>query len=101
MRHLKTYEGVSNINWLEMASEFTINKQERIKIKEREQIDGSIKWVVYKDGSVMTKEAPGYFISEPFPSNRTEEFVKNTRFDTKEEAYDFYDQNKQVNKYNL
>lgn len=44
-------------------------------------------WALYHDGFVLDKNLEE-FIYEPLPSNRTEEFLASTRFDTKEAAYE-------------
>lgn len=61
----------------------------RISVMSRKQRDGSNKWVIQTDnGSVMSKEFKE-FCYEPQPSNRDDEFLHDTRFNSIEEALMF------------
>lgn len=55
------------------------------KIVRVEQRDLNYKWVV-RNGRVCLKKT-GLFEYEPLPSNRTQDFLDETRFDSPEEAY--------------
>ena len=55
-----------------------------IMIESRPQMDGSVKWVTKMEEWVLGKDGKYYY--EPTPSSRTDEFIANTRFNTKEEA---------------
>lgn len=81
-------------DWLAAATRFficvsSVHKSNAggrgIWIEHRKQIDGSIKWIVIMENCwVLGKDKQYYY--EPSPSNRTDEFIKNTRFDSKEQA---------------
>ena len=80
-------------DWSIAADRFIIGKStayltntggREIVIEAREQIDGSIKWAVKMELWVLGKDNQYHY--EPMPSSRTDEFLKNTRFDTKELA---------------
>lgn len=97
---------MNEINWLEMASEFdlgptpviagklTLNmKQEdlveyHIYMKRKLLPDNSFKWGIYDGDRYVLSKYTLEFVYECFPSLRTEEFYKETRFETKEEAYE-------------
>lgn len=57
-----------------------------IYITSKPQINGDILWVVEMDGMVLTKK--GKYEYEVNPSSRTDKYIKKTRFDSKEDAYD-------------
>ncbi len=46
-------------------------------------------WCIFCNGSVFSKSKNCY-TREPSPSNRTHEFIEDTRFSSKEEAYQRY-----------
>lgn len=49
------------------------------------QLEGEDKWKISDGSSVFSKRNKD-FIYEPLPSSRTDKFIKDTRFDTIEEA---------------
>jgi hypothetical protein len=74
---------ISNEELLELAREFDLGSG--YKIKYRGSVNGKKKWCVIIYEQVLNKE--GYFEREPSPSNRTTEFIENTRFESVQEAY--------------
>jgi hypothetical protein len=60
-----------------------------VTLQVRSQIDGSDLWAIYSGGNVLDKSA-NEFTYEPSPSNRDEQFFKDCRFSTAEEAYNFW-----------
>lgn len=72
--------------WIEKATKYVIQEfspqTREVSIEKR----GDNAWSVSCDGSVLHK-SKGCFEREPMPSSRTDKFIKNTRFETKEEAY--------------
>ena len=78
--------------WLARACKFDLGKcffyNRPIVIEARDQMDGSRKWVLKMHEWVLGKD--GEFIWEPTPSSRTDEFIKNTRFDTPDECHLFW-----------
>lgn len=82
--------------WLKCADRFRMGKSNiyhlnggatsrEIVIETRQQMDDSYKWVVRMDSWVLGKDDKYYY--EPFPSSRTDKFIENTRFDSKEDAF--------------
>jgi hypothetical protein len=73
----------AKIKWEDHASVYTFEVEQRTFTVERRS---KSTWVVASTGFVLH---PGIieFIYEPFPSNRTDEFIDTTRFKTKEKAY--------------
>lgn len=61
---------------------------DNVFIEQRKQRDGSIKWVVIKGGNVLNRN--GYWEYEPMPSSRSDKFISETRYDTVQEAIDYY-----------
>jgi hypothetical protein len=59
-----------------------------VVIEASEQNDGTRKWVLKMDGYVMSQYA--CFVCEPLPSERSDEFIKITRFNSIEECYLFW-----------
>jgi hypothetical protein len=74
---------ISNEELLELAREFDLGSG--YKIKYRGSVNGKKKWCVIIYEQVLNKE--GRFEPEPSPSNRTTEFIENTRFESPQEAY--------------
>lgn len=78
--------------WVFKATRFDLGTcvfhKRKVLIESRDQIDGARLWVIFMDGWVLRKDAEWEW--EPFPSDRTHEFLSQTRFKTKEEAYDFW-----------
>lgn len=62
------------------------NGEPDIRLCRRPQMQGPDKWAVYRNGSVLSKQ--GHWIYEPLPSSRDDEFLRQCRFDTPEEALD-------------
>jgi hypothetical protein len=48
------------------------------------QSDGTDKWAIRTSSSCLNKS--GEFVYEPMPSSRSDEFIKDTRFDSEQEA---------------
>jgi len=76
-----------------MANGFTIERDPKrpdseVYLESRLQMDGSKKWVIKCQSCVINKD--GEMEYEPLPSSRTDEFIENTRFDSKEEVYEAY-----------
>lgn len=75
--------------WLARATRFSLGVcpiyKRNVSIESRDQLDGSRKWVLKMDSWVLGKD--GIFIYEPLPSSRTDDFIANTRYDTKEACY--------------
>lgn len=67
----------------------------RIEIQSREQMNKSILWVVKMDSWVLGKD--GEYHWEPMSSSRTDEFISNTRFHTKEQALSALLQHEKLN----
>lgn len=80
-----TYNGMSI-----MALSLAIENDGRteVKIERARQRDGSSLWAIRRDGSVMNKNAEWEF--EPMPSSRDDEFIKNCRYATIDEAVETY-----------
>lgn len=78
--------------WLERATVFELGNcifyNRPIKIETRDQMDGSRLWVLKMHEWVLGRD--GKFHYEPLPSSRTEEFIKNTRFETPDEVHSFW-----------
>ncbi len=55
-----------------------------IVIEGRRQMDDSLLWVVKMESWVLGKDGKYHF--EPLPSSRTDKFIKNTRYSSKEQA---------------
>jgi hypothetical protein len=84
--------------WADAATSFFVGKSKlylvnvhieggfgrEVFIKSREQLDGTTAWVVLMDSWVLGKDNEYHY--EPMPSSRTDKFIANTRFDTREEA---------------
>lgn len=62
-----------------------------VTIEARDQIDGRRLWVVKMHEWVLGKDSTFHY--EPRPSSRTDEFIQNTRFDSHQEAYQFWKTN--------
>lgn len=74
---------MSNVDWEAHAEDYSFEKdQRRFHIARR----SNSTWVVC-DGRFVLDPELIEFVYEPFPSNRTEEFINATRFKSKEEAY--------------
>ena len=78
-------------DWLKIATTFDLGKSimynnRNISIESRLQRDTTIKWIFKMDSWVLGKDSRFYY--EPMPSSRTEGFLFNTRYDTKEAAFD-------------
>jgi len=86
---------MKNSEWLERASRFDLGNcifyNRPVKIERRDQIDGSIKWVLKMHEWVLGKD--GKFYLEPMPSSRTDDFINNTRFETPDEVHAFWVKN--------
>ena len=80
--------------WIERASVFDLGEckiyKRPVKIERRVQPDGVIKWVLKMHEWVLGKD--GNFMIEPSPSNRSDEYIQHTRFDSPEECYSFWTQ---------
>ena len=99
--------------WLDRATSFHIfglthrsgeysSSRADVTIEKRLQQNGIVKWVVKESNCVLSKsnvesylkgelESSHYcFEHEPLPSNRTDEFIRDTRFDTIGEAYETF-----------
>lgn len=61
----------------------------QVTIERRGQRDGSFKWGIYKNGSVLYKSLQD-FQYESSGSERTPEDLLDTRFDTAQEALNFW-----------
>lgn len=84
--------------WVERATEFFMGmcafQNRRLYISSRPQLTGPTKWVVQLEHSmcwVLGKDKKWHW--EPQPSSRTEAFIENTRFNSPDEAWDFYSDN--------
>ncbi len=82
---------MGDLNWEDNAVRYRLSGYLGVSydvfIEQRAQLDKSIKWVVLLAGSTcLTKKAECLY--EPMPSSRTEDFISQTRFDTKEEAFE-------------
>lgn len=60
------------------------------KLRRMPQAAGPDKWAVYLQHSSVVLNKQGEKEWEPSPSNRDEEFMQRCRFDTPEEALEFY-----------
>jgi hypothetical protein len=84
--------------WFEKATEFDMGicpiQKRPLFISSRKQAIGEFKWVVQLERSmcwVLGKDCEFHY--EPLPSSRTDQFLKNTRFDSPDEALEFYQKN--------
>jgi hypothetical protein len=93
------------MNWLEKATQFFMGKSKKhyfngnpangreVYISRMPGIDDEgkeiIRWAVRMDhGWVLGKD--GRFHYEPQPSSRTDEFIQNCRYTSKEEAFEYW-----------
>lgn len=76
--------GIPAPDWDAMATSFDLGGG--YTIESRGQRDGSRKWVLMRWSFVYSKSERD-FEYEPLPSSRTDEFMEDTRFDTKMEAW--------------
>ena len=78
--------------WLEMATTFDLGickfYNRPIVIERRDQMDGSKLWALRMDNWVLGKDKKFHY--EPMPSNRTDEFIKNTRFESANQVFNFW-----------
>lgn len=83
----------TEFNWLSAADRFFIGASithttnlggRDVYIESREQMSGETLWIVKIDSWVLGKDNKYHY--EPMPSSRTDEFINNTRFKTKEAA---------------
>lgn len=78
--------------WLERATIFDLGTcifyNRPIKIEARDQPDFTRLWVLKMHEWVLGKD--GKFHYEPLPSSRTDEFIKNTRFESPDEVHSFW-----------
>lgn len=81
--------------WFEKATEFYMGsckfQNRTLYISSRPQLFGPVLWVVQLEHSncwVLGKDGEWYW--EPNPSARNKEFIDKTRFDSPDEAWDFY-----------
>ena len=81
--------------WLERAVKYDLGEcvfyNKPIVIEVCDQMDGRRKWVLKMHEWVLGKDAN--FHREPMPSNRTDEFIENTRFNSPDECYFFWIKN--------
>ena len=79
-----------------IATVYRINEDVTIEATSFES-EKPVKWAVRFRGSVMSKNT-GKFVYEPFPTERTYEFLNEHRFDSAEEAekafYKYYNNEK-------
>ncbi len=83
-----------NFDWELSADRFLIGNSQvyimngvigrQIYIESRAQMEGPVKWAVKMDQWVLGKD--GEYHYEMQPSSRTDSFLENTRYETKEEA---------------
>ena len=80
---------MSEFEWLCKATVFSLGNckhyKRPVEIVAREQRDGSVKWSVKMHEWCLGKD--GEWHIERIPSSRTDEFLGNCRFETKEIAY--------------
>lgn len=83
---------ITKNEWIDRATKFDLGNcifyNRPIVIEARDQIDGSRKWILKMHEWVLGKD--GKFIWEPTPSGRSDEFIKNTRFETPDECHTFW-----------
>ena len=88
----KIFEDSELEEWIKKAIVFDFGEcpihKRPIKIEERKQLDNSRKWVLKMHEWVLGKD--GEFYYEPLPSNRSDEFIEGTRFDSPKECYLFW-----------
>ena len=84
--------------WFEKATEFYMGicpyQQRPLYISSRKNSKNEFKWVVQLEHShcwVLGKDKEWHW--EPLPSSRTQEFIDNTRFDSPDQAWEFYGNN--------
>jgi hypothetical protein len=66
----------------------SVNEFGSVVIERCAQLDGSDKWAIRSRGMCMRKDGSMEF--EPRPSNRTDEFLERTRWNSMQEAIYFY-----------
>lgn len=59
-----------------------------VSVRKMKQRNGSFLWAVYCNGSVLSTS--GYFMYEPIPSNRDENFLKEARFESIEDSIKYF-----------
>ena len=73
---------MNDIDFLNKATCFDLGLckfyERNVTIEARKQMSGDILWVVKMDSWVLGKDAKFHY--ESMPSNRTDDFIKNTRF---------------------
>ena len=77
--------------WFEKATEFSMGICPIYNMGVYIETRGPGRWVVKMDrsnGWVLGKDAEWHW--EPLPSSRTDEFLNNTRFQSPDEAYEFW-----------
>lgn len=79
----------TNKDWLNMAEKYIIIEASTYCNEVSIQRRSENSWCIFCNGSVFSK-IKNCYVREPIPSNRTKEFIQDTRFETKEEAYDRY-----------
>lgn len=62
----------------------------RVTLERQSQLDGPDRWALYKGGCVLYKSEKE-FAYESMPSSRTPEDLNDTRFDSPQEALDFWE----------
>jgi len=84
--------------WFDRATEFYMGmclyQKRPLYISSRKDIMDRLKWVVQLEHSmcwVLGKDKEWHW--EPQPSSRTQPFIANTRFDSPDEAWEFYSNN--------
>ena len=76
--------GFISTSWMWQPSEATNDGTSPIEINRTRQMDGSIKYAGRQSGACLSKS--GVWQYEPMPSSRSEEFLKEFRFDSWPEA---------------
>lgn len=74
----------AKINWEDHASVYTFEVEQRTFTVERRS---KSTWVVSSNDRFVLDPKLIEFVYESMPSSRTDEFIKATRFKTKEKAY--------------
>jgi len=70
--------------------ELTFSPTETITIELRHGCDGE-KWAITKTGYAAFSKKHKAFVIEPIPSSRTDEYLDDTRFNTAQDALDFWE----------
>lgn len=77
------------INEYQIEGGYGPNDRVSITLQRQPQRQGADKWAIY-EGKSYALSREGYWEYEPMPSSRDDDYLARCRFDTPQEAYEFY-----------